>query len=304
MTLIAITALLLLGIVVALTLRALLLPRLQAAERVGDVQVYGYVSTASDTVETTSEDGRTLQNLAASVGTALARRYPERFNEDEIRSRLTAAGIYTFPPLAFVGARGIAAAVMPGLVLFSGSAFGAGFPILVLGSVVGALLGWRLPDIAVERRGKTRVAQIDRDMAELVDLLIVTIEAGVGFSGALQHAAGRVTGPLGDELRLTTQEHRMGLSTAESLSNMMARIDSPSMRSFVRSILQGEQLGVSIGQIMRNLAAEMRKRRRAAAEERAHKAPIKMLFPLVFLIFPSLFIVLLYPALVQIGESL
>ena len=96
----------------------------------------------------------------------------------------------------------------------------------------------------------------------------------------------------------------MGLSTAESLSNMMARIDSPSMRSFVRSILQGEQLGVSIGQIMRNLAAEMRKRRRAAAEERAHKAPIKMLFPLVFLIFPSLFIVLLYPALVQIGESL
>ena len=76
------------------------------------------------------------------------------------------------------------------------------------------------------------------------------------------------------------------------------------MRSFVRSILQGEQLGVSIGQIMRNLAGEMRKRRRAAAEERAQKAPIKMLFPLVFLIFPSLFIVLLYPALVQIGEAL
>ena len=75
------------------------------------------------------------------------------------------------------------------------------------------------------------------------------------------------------------------------------------MRSFVRSILQGEQLGVSIGQILRNLAAEMRKRRRAAAEERAQKAPIKMLFPLVFLIFPSLFIVLLYPALHEIVEG-
>lgn len=304
MTLIAITALVLFGVVIALTLRALLLPRLQAAERVGQVQVYGYVSTATETVETTSEDGHTLRNIAENVGAALARRYPARFNEDEIRSRLTAAGIYTLPPLAFVGARGIAAVATPGLVLFCGSAFGAGFSTMVLGAVVGALLGWRLPDIAIERRAKSRVAQIDRDMAELVDLLIVTIEAGVGFSGALQHAAARVTGPLGDELRLTTQEHRMGLSTSESLSNMMARVDSPSMRSFVRSILQGEQLGVSIGQIMRNLAAEMRKRRRAAAEERAHKAPIKMLFPLVFLIFPSLFIVLLYPALVQIGKAL
>ena len=96
----------------------------------------------------------------------------------------------------------------------------------------------------------------------------------------------------------------MGLSTVEALSNMKARVESPSVRSFVRSILQGEQLGVSIGQILRNLASEMRKRRRATAEERAQKAPIKMLFPLVFLIFPSLFIVLLYPALSEISGSL
>lgn len=304
MTLIAITALVLFGVVVALTLRALLLPRLQAAERVGQVQVYGYVSTGSDAVGTTSDDGSTLRNLAASVGAALARRYPTRLNEDEIRQQLTAAGIYTFPPLAFVGARAIAAVVTPGMILFAGSTFGAGFTVLVLGTLIGALLGWRLPDIAVERRAKSRLAQIDQHMPELVDLLIVTIEAGVGFSGALRLAAGRVTGPLGDELRLATQENRMGLSTGESLSNMMARVDTPSMRSFVRSILQGEHLGVSIGQILRNLASEMRKRRRALAEERAQKAPIKMLFPLVFLIFPSLFIVLLYPALTKIGDAL
>jgi len=303
MTLIAITALVLFGVVVALTLRALLLPRLQAADRIGQVEVYGYVSPTSSTVETT-DDGRTLRGLAVRVGQALARRYPAHLDEDEIRRRLTAAGIYTLPPHAFAGARAMAAVVMPAVVAFCGSAFGAGFLVLVVGTGIGALLGWRLPDIALERRAKSRVAQIDRDMPELVDLLIVTIEAGVGFSGALQHASGRVTGPLGDELRLTTQENRMGLSTGECLSNMMARVDSPSMRSFVRSILQGEQLGVSIGQIMRNLAAEMRKRRRAVAEERAQKAPIKMLFPLVFLIFPSLFIVLLYPALVSIGEAL
>jgi tight adherence protein C len=112
-------------------------------------------------------------------------------------------------------------------------------------------------------------------------------------------ASDRLTGPLGDELRLTLQEQNMGLSINEALSNTMARCDTPSMRSFVRSIVQGETLGVSIGQIMRDLATEMRRRRKASAEERAQKAPIKILFPLVFLIFPAMFIVLLGPALAQ-----
>jgi tight adherence protein C len=88
----------------------------------------------------------------------------------------------------------------------------------------------------------------------------------------------------------------MGLSTNDALRNMLDRADTPAMRSFVRSMLQGETLGVSIGQIMRNLAQEMRKRRRAAAEERAQKAPIKILFPLIFLIFPAMFVILLGPA--------
>jgi tight adherence protein C len=245
-----------------------------------------------------------MRALAAALGSALVKRYPTRLSEDDARRRLTAAGIYTVPPLAFLGARAVAAVVTPVLALFLGSAAGAGFALLLFTIVVGALLGWRVPDIALERRAKSRMTEIDRDMPELVDLLIVTIEAGVGFSGALQLAGGRVTGALGDELRLASQEQSMGLSTGESLANMMARVDTASMRSFVRSILQGEQLGVSIGQILRNLASEMRKRRRAAAEERAQKAPIKMLFPLVFLIFPSLFIVLLYPALSAIGDSL
>ena len=88
----------------------------------------------------------------------------------------------------------------------------------------------------------------------------------------------------------------MGLMTSEALSNMLTRCQTPLMRSFVRSVLQGETLGVSIGKIMRNLATDMRKRRRAAAEERAQKAPIKILFPLIFLIFPAIFVVLLGPA--------
>ena len=89
----------------------------------------------------------------------------------------------------------------------------------------------------------------------------------------------------------------MGLSTEEALRNMMARAETPSVRSFVRAVTQGETLGVSIGDIMRSLATEMRKRRKAAAEERAQKAPIKILFPLVFLIFPAIFLILLGPAI-------
>jgi tight adherence protein C len=299
MTLMAIIGLGLFGLGTAFAFRALLLPRLEAAERVGQVEVYGYTG---GTVKVGDAAGF-LAALAARVGAALVRRYPDRFNEDEIRGQLTAAGMYRTAPLAFLGARGLAAAGLPLGLLVLGSLAGAGLGILFLVAVISGLLGWRVPTITLERRAKSRLVQIDRDMPELVDLLIVTVEAGVGFSGSMQLAGRRVTGPLGDELRLALQEQRMGLSTSESLTHMMARVDTPSMRSFVRSIMQGEQLGVSIGQILRNLASEMRKRRRASAEEQAQKAPVKLLFPLVFLIFPSLFIVLLYPALYEIGKA-
>ena len=119
----------------------------------------------------------------------------------------------------------------------------------------------------------------------------------MGLDGGLQLAGARFGGPLGEELRLTLQEHNLGIAMNEALRNFLDRAGTPSSRSFVRSILQGEQLGVSIGQIMRNLSREMRTRRRQLAEEKAQKAPIKMLFPLIFLIFPAMFVVLLAPSI-------
>lgn len=299
MTMIVLGGLALVGLAIALALRAAVLPRLQAAERMVDVQAYGYVADAGPG---TAEGMKGINALAAVVGAAIARRYP-RFNEDEIRRQLTAAGMYHTAPLTFLGARVMLAVGLPLLILWLGLSGGANGLLVVLGAVVAGLLGWRVPTIMLDRRAKDRLKDIDRDMPELVDLLIVTVEAGVGFSGSVQMAGGRLTGPLGDELRLAIREQQLGISTSEALVNMMHRADTASMRSFVRAVLQGEQLGVSIGQILRNLASEMRKRRRAYAEERAQKAPIKMLFPLVFLIFPSLFIVLLYPALYKISEA-
>ena len=137
----------------------------------------------------------------------------------------------------------------------------------------------------------------------MIDLLVVTVEAGLGFSGALKVAAEKLQGPLGDELRLTMQEQRMGLATRDALKNMAERANTAGMRTFVRAIVQGEQLGVSIGQILRGLAVDMRKLRRAMAEERAQKAPVKMLFPLVFLIFPAMFILLLGPAVLDVMQG-
>jgi tight adherence protein C len=155
----------------------------------------------------------------------------------------------------------------------------------------------------VKRRSRRRFEEIDYELPNLIDLIVVTVEAGLGFTGSLQLAAERFGGPLGDELRLTLQEQSMGLSTNEALRNLLERCDTPLMRSFVRSVLQGETLGVSIGQIMRDLAVDMRKRRRQAAEERAQKAPVKLLFPLVFLIFPAMFVVLLGPAVFSFLEA-
>jgi tight adherence protein C len=185
---------------------------------------------------------------------------------------------------------------VPIAVLWLGATLGFQPLLALVATAMAVMAGWVTPDVIVRHRIERRYEQIEWELPELIDLLVVTVEAGLGFSGSMQVAAQRIDGPLGDELRLSLQEQSMGLSIEESLRNMLDRCETPSMRAFVRSVLQGETLGVSIGQIMRTLAEEMRKRRRANAEERAQKAPIKILFPLIFLIFPAMFIVLLGPA--------
>jgi len=128
--------------------------------------------------------------------------------------------------------------------------------------------------------------------------VVVTLEAGIAFSSSLQMSAARFKGALGEEMRLTLQEQRMGVELTESLTNLRERIDSPNLKSFVRSVVQGERLGVSIGNVMRDLSIDMRKRRRQRAEEQAQKTPVKLLLPLIFLILPTLFIVVLAPPMV------
>jgi tight adherence protein C len=219
-----------------------------------------------------------------------------------MREHLVAAGLYNTSPRMVVGYRILLAVALPLAWLWLAAATGFPFALIVLGVAFLAIVGWVLPMLVLNRRARERTAAIDYELPELIDLLVVTLEAGVSFIASLQMAAERLAGPLGVELRITLQEQRMGLTTNDALKGMLARADTPGMRTFVRSVLQGETLGTSTGQIMRNLAVEMRKRRRSTAEERAQKAPIKILFPLIFLIFPAMFIVLLGPVAYSIGK--
>jgi tight adherence protein C len=288
------------GASVVLVARAAILPRLRASETLERIDSYGFTSKQDD--DSRPSAARTaLDGVASSVG-GLAGRFGG-FREASLRRALVAAGIYRLTPRKFLGYRVLSAITVSAAWIWLASV--RGYPVLLAMSVtvLAALVGWTLPMTIVRRRAEARSEKIDYELPNLIDLLVVTVEAGLGFNGSLQLAAERFTGPLGDELRLTLQEQSMGLSTNEALRNLVARCETPLMRSFVRSVLQGETLGVSIGQIMRDLALDMRKRRRQAAEERAQKAPIKLLFPLVFLIFPAMFVVLLGPAFLNFRDA-
>jgi tight adherence protein C len=292
-TLALLLGLVLIGAAVALTMRALAMPRIAAATRVGEIKAYGFGGEAEDE---TDERGTALDRAAGSVGQAVAR-HSRHFKEADIRQELMRAGMYTTSPNTFLGYRVLSSITLPLAMVWMIGAAGSAGGLVVLGGIFGVFTGWSLPTSVVHRRAQRRMERVEEDLPELIDLLVVTVEAGLGFNGSLRVAAERFHGPLRDELRLTLQEQRLGLPTSTALTNLLERCETPSMRSFVRSVLQGETLGVSIGQIMRNLGIEMRKRRRQYAEERAQKAPVKMLFPLIFLLLPALFIVLLFPAL-------
>jgi tight adherence protein C len=299
MALLVLISVLLIGGAVALAGRAAIFPRVRTASRVSSLESYGFagVATADD-----ERGDRPIEGLAQRVGDAVAGQLSS-VREDALRAELVSAGIYRTSPRALLGYRVLAAILLPSLILWLGS--GSLSPVLVgLMAAASVAAGWMLPLTIVRRRARLRNKQVDREVPDFIDLLVVTVEAGQGLGGAVRLAGERLRGPLGDEVRLAVQEQAMGLSAHDALTNMVERSDTPALRSFVRSVVQGESLGVSIGEILRAVAVDMRKRRRQAAEEQAQKAPVKMLFPLVFFIFPSMFIVLLGPSIFDLFDAL
>ena len=164
---------------------------------------------------------------------------------------------------------------------------------------VGAFL---LPDFLVSSRARQRKESVRAALPDALDLLAVSVEAGLGFDGAVAKLTEHLEGPLADEFHLTLNEMRIGTSRQEALRRMGERVPAPELVAFVRALVQADQLGISLGRILRVQAADTRNRRQAAAEEKAMKAPIKMLFPTVLFIFPAMFLVILGPAMIHLME--
>jgi len=300
--LIAIAGVLLLGAGVMILVVNLGKARSSSAT-IDQIQTYGYVAENSGGSEVDSAARRPLDSIAGRVGDWAARR-TGRFGEEKIREKLISAGMYGTTPRKVLGYQVLCAIAFSLLVLWLIPAGGGSIIFAVVLAAAAGVGGWFAPVYYVELKRRKRMALIDQQLPDMIDLLVVTIEAGLGILASMRVASESMSDPLGQELRLTLQEQRMGLSVGQAIESLGRRADAPNMRIFVRAITQGERLGVSIGTTMRNLSVEMRKRRRAMAEERAQKMPIKMLFPLIFFIFPALFIVILTPMMINIVDAL
>ena len=303
MILVLILAALLAGLAVALVVRALAAGRLRNQALLAQVGSYGF----SAQPQAARQDKPRLEAAFSMLATWVGEHFEDRLDErrrERIRSRLNAAGLYRMTVARWIGYRILWGVCLPvGLLLLFGFAGSLSSAALVL-VIVAAAIGLIGPGFYLDQRVGTRTSKIDYEIPELVDLLVTTVEAGVGFLAALQLAARRVGEPLGQELRVMLREQAMGLTLDEALENLGNRSKSSNLRQFVQAVIQGETLGVSIGKILRDLAVDMRKRRRQMAEERAQKAPIKLLFPLVIFILPAMFVVLLGPALYDTAKQL
>ncbi len=167
-----------------------------------------------------------------------------------------------------------------------------------------AAVGWMVPGMWLKGRLRTRQKLVIKSLPDGLDLVTTCVEAGLGLDGALARVAEKSSGPLADELARMLREVAMGKLRREALTEMADRIGVEELTSFINAIIQAEQLGVGIAQVLRVQSDQMRTRRRQRAEKAAHEAPIKMIFPLVLFIFPAFMLVILGPAVIRIATSL
>lgn len=182
-----------------------------------------------------------------------------------------------------LGLAGVLRLALPGLVILA----------LMLG-----------PDSWLNRKVAERQHEIQVSLPDVMDLLVISVEAGLGFEQAMDRVINSVPGALTEEFSRTLGETQAGAARSDAMRAMDERCNVPELRSFVMAIIQADTFGVSIGRVLRGQADEMRIKRRQLAQERAQKAPVKMLIPMVFCIFPALFVIVLGPAVLNIRESL
>lgn len=221
-----------------------------------------------------------------------------------IERDLVLAGLATTIGVAEVYAAqgiGLLLGVGAAALLAASGLLGGASQIVACGCLVFA--GAMFPRASLQRRAATRQRALNSAVSDALDLLTLCVEAGLAFDAALSTVSDSAPGPLGEELRRTVAEMRLGLSRSEALENLRTRNDSPSLNSFVVALLQADQLGTPVGRILAGQAAEARLRRRQEVREQAGKLPVRILIPTVLLIFPPTFVVLLGPAMSSIRSA-
>lgn len=244
-----------------------------------------------------------LEKLGAP-GSALVR----NANPDEVRMRLMKAG---FPAgltaTAFIGLQvlltfGMAVIFLAWVPILE-NIFGSYFPFWLTGPIaaaLGAVYGYKFPDIWLSIVTRRRQTEIQMVLPDMIDLITVSVEAGLSLYGAIQRISARFDNPLSEEFERAMQEVRLGRSNIESMRDLARRVDVPDLSTLISAIVQADMLGLAIANVLRVQSERLREKRSQRAREAAQKAPIKMVIPLVFFIFPALFIVILGPAFIKI----
>jgi tight adherence protein C len=275
------------------------LPSRERARSMRRASTYGFIRIASP-LDNQRLRERAFEPLRETFAKWVLKVNP-RTSMEAISLRLLGAGLgRRLSPTGFLAAKGFLAVggALMGVLIMSATGSGLGLLFMV---ALGAG-GFIAPDYFVSLKAKGRREKIRADLPDALDLLAVSVEAGLGFDGAIAKLTEHMEGPLAEEFGLSLGEMRIGESRADALKRMSERVDAPELSSFTRAIIQADQLGTSLGRILRVQAADTRMRRQAAAEERAMKAPIKMLFPTVLFIFPAMFLIILGPAFLNLDK--
>jgi tight adherence protein C len=250
---------------------------------------------------------RTLRPLAARLSGSVARITSTSFADRTEKSLALAGNPGDLRVADWLGIKAVVAIIF-GIVFFLLFAvvniLGMQFLLGAGMSVLGLVIGYIAPEFWLGRRIKARQKAILLMIPDTLDLLTISVRAGLGFDAALAKVVEKLKGPLSDEFRRALAEVRVGKTRREALRDIIPRTEVPPLTNFIGAIIQAETLGVSISKVLQVQSEQLRIERRQRAEEQAAKAPIKMLFPLVGCIFPSLFIVILGPAIILIVKNL
>ncbi|WP_322815673.1 type II secretion system F family protein [Chloroflexus sp.] len=246
---------------------------------------------------------RVLVPLFRSLLNTLGR-FGLKQNQERLRINLQLAGNPgNISPSMFIGLRmalAIVLFVVIGLLVFGRLPFMQA----LMGALIAAMIGYILPGIWLDRKIKERKKNILKALPDALDLLCISVEAGLAFDLALQRVAQKWDNELSREFQRVLQDIRLGRTRREALRDLVTRTGVEDVQTFVSAVIQADQLGVSMSKILRIQSDQLRIRRRQRAEEAAQKAPVKMLIPMVFLIFPALFVVILGPAVPRIMQAL